>query len=201
MRRCFADFSKYPLFSENGAVLIVETATRNYSMTEIAKIVESNNGKFYGAFIYHMTEETIQIALKISSENLSSIDETFDRYNYIVVHKFYHNEKDDLLKDRFGFTKIYGILIYEGSYIHTKERSDTFLYLSRFISELNKRNVTAVLHKDTAEGLQFSKVFPIFQTKKILKIRRLIIFQFWWRRHYSKCINLCAGSWHSCSWC
>ena len=70
-----------------------------------------------------MTEETIQIALKISSENLSSIDETFDRYNYIVVHKFYHNEKDDLLKDRFGFTKIYGILIYEGSYIHTKERS------------------------------------------------------------------------------
>ncbi|AKH96183.1 CBS domain-containing protein [Elizabethkingia anophelis] len=103
----FADFSKYPLFSENGAVLIVETTTRNYSMTEIAKIVESNNGKFYGAFIYHMTEETIQIALKISSENLSSIDETFDRYNYIVVHKFYHNEKDDLLKDRFGFLQKY----------------------------------------------------------------------------------------------
>ena len=54
-----------------------------------------------------MTEETIQIALKISSENLSSIDETFDRYNYIVVHKFYHNEKDDLLKDRFGFLQKY----------------------------------------------------------------------------------------------
>lgn len=61
--------------------------------------------------------------------------------------------------------------------IYTQKRDlDTFLYLSRFISELNKRNVTAVLHKDTAEGLQFSKVFPIFQTKKILKIRRLIIF-------------------------
>ncbi|OPC04304.1 acetoin utilization protein [Elizabethkingia meningoseptica] len=103
----FADFSKYPLFSENGAVLIVETAARNYSMTEIAKIVESNNGKFYGAFIYHMTDETVQVALKISSDNLSSINETFDRYSYIVVYKFYQDEKDDLLKDRFGFLQKY----------------------------------------------------------------------------------------------
>lgn len=67
-------------------------------------------------------------------------------------------------------------MIYEGSYIHTKRDLDTFLYLSRFISELNKRNVTAVLHKDTAEGLQFSKVFPIFSNKEDLKDQEIDYF-------------------------
>lgn len=61
--------------------------------------------------------------------------------------------------------------------IYTQKRDlDTFLYLSRFISELNKRNVTAVLHKDTAEGLQFSKVFPIFSNKEDLKDQEIDYF-------------------------
>ncbi|WP_024567898.1 NAD kinase [Elizabethkingia anophelis] len=61
--------------------------------------------------------------------------------------------------------------------IYTQKRVlDTFLYLSRFISELNKRNVTAVLHKDTAEGLQFSKVFPIFSNKEDLKDQEIDYF-------------------------
>lgn len=99
----FQDFSKYPLFSESGAILTVETPARKYSMTEIANIVESNNSKFYGAFISFMSDEVIQVTIKISNENLSSIDETFDRYDYRIVQKYYSDEKSDLLQDRFGF--------------------------------------------------------------------------------------------------
>ncbi|NML58376.1 CBS domain-containing protein [Chryseobacterium cheonjiense] len=99
----FQDLSKYPLFSESGAILTVETSARKYSMTEIANIVESNNSKFYGAFISHMSEDTIQVTIKISNENLSSIDETFDRYDYRIVQKYYSDEKSDLFQDRFGF--------------------------------------------------------------------------------------------------
>jgi hypothetical protein len=99
----FQDFSKYPLFSEAGAILTVETPARKYSMTEIANIVESNNSKFYGAFISFMSDEVIQVTIKISNENLGSIDETFDRYDYRIVEKYYSDEKSDLFKDRFGF--------------------------------------------------------------------------------------------------
>lgn len=99
----FNEFSKYPLFSENGAVMIVQTSGRHYSMTEVCKIVESNNGKIYGCFINLITDDYIQITLKFNSENTSSIDETFERYGYSVVHKYYDDEKEDLLKDRFGF--------------------------------------------------------------------------------------------------
>jgi len=99
----FQDLSKYPLFSESGAILTIEMPARKYSMTEIANIVESNNSKFYGAFISSMSDDAIQVTIKISNENLSSIDETFDRYDYRIVEKYYSDEKADLFKDRFGF--------------------------------------------------------------------------------------------------
>ncbi|WP_294213832.1 CBS domain-containing protein [uncultured Chryseobacterium sp.] len=99
----FQDLSKYPLFSESGAILTVETPARKYSMTEIANIVESNNSKFYGGFISFMSDEVIHVTIKISNENLSSVDATFDRYDYRIVEKYYSDDKSDLFKDRFGF--------------------------------------------------------------------------------------------------
>lgn len=61
--------------------------------------------------------------------------------------------------------------------IYTQKRDlDTFLYLSKFISELNKRDVTAVLHKETAEDLQFSKVFPTFSNTEDLKEQEIDFF-------------------------
>ncbi len=99
----FQTFSKYPLFSETGATLTIETPARKYSMTEIANIVESNNSKFYGGFISFMSDEVIHITLKISNENLASIDATFDRYDYRIVEKYYSDDKTDLFKDRLGF--------------------------------------------------------------------------------------------------
>ena len=103
----FNEFSKYPIFSENGATLTIQTNTLHYSFTEIANIVETNNGKLYGCFITSVNEDNVQVTLKISSSNLSSIDETFERYGYNVVHKHYTDEKEDLLKDRFGFFQKY----------------------------------------------------------------------------------------------
>ncbi len=103
----FNEFSKYPLFSENGAIIIVQTSDKHYSFTEICKIVESNNSKLFGCYINLMDENFTQITLKISSDNLSSIQETFERYGYLIVHKYFADEKDDLLKDRFGFLEKY----------------------------------------------------------------------------------------------
>lgn len=103
----FSDFSKYPLFSENGAVLTVQAAGISYSMNEITRIVESNNAKIYGCLVSAIDENSVDITLKISNENLSSIEETFERYGYTVTSKHYNNEKDDLMKDRFGFFQKY----------------------------------------------------------------------------------------------
>lgn len=103
----FNEFSKYPLFSENGALLVIQTNSRHYSFTEVTKIIESSNAKIYGCYISGIQDDAIQITLKISAENLSSIDETFERFGYTVVHKYYHDEKEELMKDRFGFFQKY----------------------------------------------------------------------------------------------
>lgn len=103
----FNEFSKYPLFSENGAVLTIQTQNQHYSFSEISQIVESNNARIYGCYISAINDDTIEITLKINNQNLSSIDETFERYGYTVIHKFYDDEKEELLKDRFGFFQKY----------------------------------------------------------------------------------------------
>lgn len=53
---------------------------------------------------------------------------------------------------------------------------DTFLYLSKFISELDKRGVKAFLYKGTAESMQFSKDFETFSGKEDLQERQADFF-------------------------
>ncbi len=103
----FNEFSKYPLFSESGAILTVQTNTIHYSLSEIATIVEGSNAKLYGLYVSAVLEDGVQITMKIKSDTLSSIDETFERYGYLVIHKHYDDQKDKLLKDRFGFFQKY----------------------------------------------------------------------------------------------
>lgn len=103
----FHEFAGYPLFSENGAILTIQTQSLYYSFSEISQIVESNQAKIYGCFISEINDENIHITLKISSENLSSIGETFERYGYTIIQKYYHDEKSELIKDRFAFFQKY----------------------------------------------------------------------------------------------
>src|SRR6476660_10343209 len=47
----FALFNETPFLKEPGGIIIVEKAMVDYSMSQIAQIVESNNGKILGLFI------------------------------------------------------------------------------------------------------------------------------------------------------
>ncbi|MDO4224328.1 MAG: CBS domain-containing protein [Bergeyella zoohelcum] len=103
----FNEFSKYPLFSENGAILTIQAIGKYYSFTEIANIVENNNGKLYGIYISAINEGNFWITIKINSTSLSSIGKTFERYGYSIVYKHYTDNQEDLMKDRFGFFQKY----------------------------------------------------------------------------------------------
>lgn len=61
--------------------------------------------------------------------------------------------------------------------IYSQKRDlDTFLYLSKFISELETRGVQSVLHEDMSTELQFSKIFETFATKSDLKEKKIDLF-------------------------
>lgn len=57
-----------------------------------------------------------------------------------------------------------------------KSDLDTFLYLSKFISELDKRGVSAILYQGMAEEMQFSKEFLTFSTKEDIAEKKTDLF-------------------------
>src|SRR5690606_7054780 len=66
-------FIDTPFFREPGAILVVSTGARDYSFSEVAQIVESNNGRLIGAFISDSGDDLVQITLKIGAQSLNEI--------------------------------------------------------------------------------------------------------------------------------
>lgn len=89
-------FINTPFFTEPGGILVVAKGAKDYSFSEIAQIVESNNGKLIGGFISEMRNDLVQITLKISSSNLNEVMQTFRRYNYNIL---FGNIDDQFIED------------------------------------------------------------------------------------------------------
>ena len=89
-------FISTPFFTEPGGILVVAKGIRDYSFSEIAQIVESNNTKLLGAFITDMRNDVIQITVKLGTENLNDVIQSFRRYNYSIL---FGNNDDQFLED------------------------------------------------------------------------------------------------------
>lgn len=89
-------FIDTPFFREPGAILVISTGIRDYSFSEIAQIVESNNARLLGAFITDSENDVVQITLKIGTQNLNEVAQTFRRYNYTIV---FGNSDDQFMED------------------------------------------------------------------------------------------------------
>ena len=85
-----------PFFAEPGSLLVVAKGITDYSFSEIAQIVESNNAKLFGAFITGQRNDLIQITLKLSSGSLNEVIQTFRRYNYSIL---FGGKDDQFLED------------------------------------------------------------------------------------------------------
>lgn len=102
-------FNETPFLKELGAVIIVEKGLNDYSFSQIAQIIEGNNGKLLGAFLSNADTEKVQITVKIAEGGINDIIQTFRRYEYEIISE---HQEDDYLKT-------------------LKERSD---YLDRYLN-------------------------------------------------------------------
>jgi len=89
-------FVDTPFFTEPGGILVVAKGIKDYSFSEIAQIVESNNTKLLGAFITDTRNDVIQITIKIGTTNVNEVTQTFRRYNYNIL---FGNNDDQFLED------------------------------------------------------------------------------------------------------
>ena len=91
-----------------GGIIVVELIERDYSLSQIAQIVESNNVKVLSMYITSIPESTkLEVTLKVNTSDLTSVIKTFERYNYEVktwvsgddsMDSFYSERFDMLMK-------------------------------------------------------------------------------------------------------
>lgn len=100
-------FHETPFLKEPGGIIVVEKPILDYSMSEIAQIVESNNGKLLGLFISESTIDTVQVTLKISIGAINEIIQTFRRYNFEIISEHQEDLYINNLKERSDYLNKY----------------------------------------------------------------------------------------------
>ena len=87
---------------ENGGILVLEMARPDYSMAEIAQIVESNDAKILSSYIMSSPDSTnVEVTLKINTIELDRIIRSFERYEYIIKASFQKSQFSEDLKFRY----------------------------------------------------------------------------------------------------
>lgn len=96
-------FAKLFSLEESGGVIVLEMYVYNYSLSEISRIVESNNVKILSSFIDRKPgTNMLDVILKLNQEDLSPVIQAFMRYDYNVKAVYLdQSELKDLYKDRF----------------------------------------------------------------------------------------------------
>jgi Mg/Co/Ni transporter MgtE len=100
-------FHETPFVQEPGGVIIIKKRTSEYSMGQIAQIVESNNGKLLGLFVSETDSENSQVTIKISLGVMNEIIQTFRRYDYQIVSEHFEDNYINTLKERSDYLDKY----------------------------------------------------------------------------------------------
>jgi len=87
---------------ENGGIVVLEMNKSDYSMSEISRLIESNDALILSCYVSAHQESTkIEVTLKLNVADLKHVLATFERFNYTVSGSFQEAEYYDQLKDRF----------------------------------------------------------------------------------------------------
>ena len=87
---------------ESGAILVLEINQIDYSLAQIAQIVESNNARILSSYVMSTPDSTkIEVTLKINKTELDPIIRTFERYDYVISASYQKSDFNDDLQLRY----------------------------------------------------------------------------------------------------
>jgi acetoin utilization protein AcuB len=95
-------FAKTASFADPGSILVIELSKRDYMLSEIARIVESEGASILSSFITTNPDSTkIEVTLKINRQFIQSVIATFQRYDYTIKATFNEREYIESLKKNY----------------------------------------------------------------------------------------------------
>ena len=85
-----------------GGILVLEMATQDYHLSQIAQIVESGDAHILSLFINHLPQsQRLRVTMHLDKDDLDSIVQTFYRYEYEVVASFFYSKYKTDLNQRY----------------------------------------------------------------------------------------------------
>jgi len=85
-----------------GGLLFLEMSINDYSLTEIANIVESNDVKILNSVVINQPESTrVEVVLKLNTPEIQRVVQTFERYNYLVKAVVADSYDEDDLRENY----------------------------------------------------------------------------------------------------
>lgn len=95
-------FSRMASFGEPGAILVLEMSKRDYSLGQIAQIVEGENTAILSSWVSEVPDSTlINLTLKLNRHNAQAVIAAFNRYDIVVKASFQENEYSEILRERY----------------------------------------------------------------------------------------------------
>jgi len=87
---------------EPGGVLVLEMSHRDYSLTEISRLVEENDAKILSSSVTSAANHNkAEVTLKINRQDLSAIIQTFERYDYQIKASYQKQRFSDSVQDKY----------------------------------------------------------------------------------------------------
>ncbi|MCF8373266.1 MAG: CBS domain-containing protein [Bacteroidales bacterium] len=85
-------FNRLLAVGQSGGIIVLELNLNDYSLSEIARIVESNDAKILSLYVSTPEESMkMNVTLKINRVEIAPILQSFERYNYTI--------KDTIMED------------------------------------------------------------------------------------------------------
>ena len=89
-------------FKEPGSILLLEMGLRDYKLSEIASVVESDNIKILSLYVdFNQDHTRLYVTLKLNVSEVQSVRANLERFNYRVKVYAGVDEREDDLQDRY----------------------------------------------------------------------------------------------------
>lgn len=102
LKSLISQFVKFSSINLMGSIIVIEVNTNDYSLNQIAQIVEYNDAKILFSSAVVLPESTkMEVTIKLNKTEISAIIQTFNRYNYIIKNYYTEDVELDDFHDRY----------------------------------------------------------------------------------------------------
>ena len=95
-------FEELAVINQPGGIIVLNLNKNDYSLAQVAHVVESNNARVLSSYVFERPETgMLELTLKVNREEVGSIVQSLERYDYQVIAYFQESAHLEDLKSRY----------------------------------------------------------------------------------------------------